>query len=105
MKLLRAASERVTNSKPDLAIDAITGGAEIVLVGTLGKSPLIDTRVADQKFEVYNIVGKWEASLIPIVPNPFPNVAAALVIIGSDKRGTIFGIFDLSEEIGVSPWY
>ncbi|HKI68498.1 MAG TPA: glycosyl hydrolase 115 family protein, partial [Verrucomicrobiae bacterium] len=39
------------------------------------------------------------------VPNPMPGVDNALVIAGSDKRGTIYGIYDLSEEIGVSPWY
>ena len=37
--------------------------------------------------------------------DPFPGVATALVIAGSDKRGTIYGIYDLSEQIGVSPWY
>ncbi len=38
-------------------------------------------------------------------PARFPGVSQALVIAGSDKRGTIFGIYDLSEQIGVSPWY
>ena len=40
-----------------------------------------------------------------MVSNPLPNVERALVILGSDRRGTAFGIFTLSEEIGVSPWY
>lgn len=40
-----------------------------------------------------------------VVPNPLPGVDRALVIAGSDQRGTIFGIYDLSEQIGVSPWY
>ena len=39
------------------------------------------------------------------MPDPLPDVASALVICGSDKRGTIYGIYDLSEHIGVSPWY
>ena len=34
-----------------------------------------------------------------------PGIRSALVIAGSDKRGTIFGIYDVSEQIGVSPWY
>lgn len=104
-KLLQADIQRVTDTKPDLSIDAIPAGAEIVLVGTLGKSPLIDKLGADKKLNVADIAGKWEASLIQVIANPLPNVAAALVIVGSDKRGTIFGMFDLSEKIGVSPWY
>jgi hypothetical protein len=51
------------------------------------------------------IAGKWESFLIQAVPKPLPGVAGALVIAGSDKRGTIYGIYDLSEQIGVSPWY
>src|SRR5690606_25775486 len=39
------------------------------------------------------------------VKDPFPGVNEALVIAGSDKRGTIYGIYGLSQLIGVSPWY
>ena len=39
------------------------------------------------------------------VANPLPGVDQALVIAGSDKRGTIYGIYEISEQIGVSPWY
>jgi len=49
--------------------------------------------------------GKWEAFLIQVVNDPFPGVDKALVIAGSDKRGTIYGLFDLSRQTGVSPWY
>ena len=34
-----------------------------------------------------------------------PGVERALVIAGADRRGTIFGIYEVSEQIGVSPWY
>ena len=37
--------------------------------------------------------------------NPLPGVDEALVILGSDRRGTVYGIYELSEQIGVSPWY
>lgn len=49
--------------------------------------------------------GKWEKYLIQTVRNPLPGVDSAFVIIGSDKRGTIYGIYAISEQIGVSPWY
>ena len=48
---------------------------------------------------------RWESSVIQVVARPLPGVERALVIAGSDKRGTIFGVYDVSEQIGVSPWY
>jgi hypothetical protein len=95
----------VTGSQPDLLIDEIPATSEIVLVGTLGKSPLIDQLVKNGQLDVADIAGKWEASLLQVVDKPLANVERALVITGSDKRGTLYGMFDLSARIGVSPWY
>ncbi|MEP6674429.1 MAG: glycosyl hydrolase 115 family protein [Ferruginibacter sp.] len=78
---------------------------EIVIVGTIGKSALIDALIKSKKINVSSITGKWEHFLIQTISNPFPGVEKALVIVGSDKRGTIYGIYDVSEQIGVSPWY
>ncbi|MGA3131176.1 MAG: glycosyl hydrolase 115 family protein [Terracidiphilus sp.] len=78
---------------------------EAVLIGTIGKSGVIDNLVRAHKIDIREIQGKWEATLIQVVDNPQPGVRRALVIAGSDKRGTIYGIYDLSEQIGVSPWY
>lgn len=69
-----------------------------VIVGTIGKSKLIDRLVSEKKIDVSEIQGKWESFLIQTVDGN-------LVIAGSDKRGTIYGIYDVSEKIGVSPWY
>jgi hypothetical protein len=79
--------------------------AEVVLIGTIGSSPVIDRLISDRKIDVSDIQGKWESALIQIVDNPLPGIKRSLVIAGSDKRGTIYGIYDLSEQIGVSPWY
>jgi hypothetical protein len=79
--------------------------SNIVLIGTIGHSPLIDRLIATHKLDVSAIRGHWEMSVTKIVEHPLPGVARALVIAGADKRGTIFGIYDLSEQIGVSPWY
>uniref|UniRef100_E6PY85 Gylcosyl hydrolase 115 C-terminal domain-containing protein n=1 Tax=mine drainage metagenome TaxID=410659 RepID=E6PY85_9ZZZZ len=101
--------ERVTGLKPVLVADSISRGkvaAEgLVLIGTLGHSALIDRLVARHKIDTSAIAGKWESTLTEVVDHPLPGVRRALVIVGSDKRGTIFGMYDLSEEIGVSPWY
>lgn len=57
------------------------------------------------KVDVINTKGKWEAFTSTLVRNPTDGVDQALVLAGSDKRGTIFSLYDLSEQIGVSPWY
>jgi hypothetical protein len=109
--VIRAASdlgadiERVTGRKSAFADDIRHLPAQIILIGTLGKSAAIDQLVRDNKIDVSAISGKWESFLVQIVEKPLPGVASALVILGSDKRGTIYGIYDLSEQIGVSPWY
>ncbi len=93
---------RVTGFKPDIESSP---GEAAVIVGTIGRSRMIDDLVSRHKIDVAEIRGKWEASVTQIVRDPMPGVREALVIAGSDKRGTIFGAYDLSEQIGVSPWY
>lgn len=96
---------QVTGIKPDLMVAGIPKTDRIILAGTLGKSELIDQLVASGKLNVSELNGKWETSLIQIVDKPFPGIKQALVIAGSDKRGTIFGLFELSRQMGVSPWH
>nr|WKN35744.1 glycosyl hydrolase 115 family protein [Tunicatimonas sp. TK19036] len=103
---LQADIERVTQTKPELTVESQPPKTQnIVIIGTLGKSPEIDQLVKSKKLDVSAIEGKWEAFLLQVVKDPMPGVNQALVIAGSDKRGTIFGIYDLSRQIGVSPWY
>ena len=71
-----------------------------IIVGTLGKSSLIDEIVNRTKLDVSSIQGKWEAFLTKEVTNPLPGVKSAYVMIGSDKRGTIFALYDHSEQFG-----
>lgn len=97
--------ERVTGLVPALNDTGEVSGNEVVLIGTLGKNALIDRLVAAGKLDVSRINGRWEAFLIRVVEQPFPGVQRALVIAGSDKRGTLYGIYEVSEQIGVSPWY
>ncbi len=97
--------ERVAKIKPMLNLHGSPAGTQIILVGTLGKSALIGQLIEKKKLDVSDIAGKWETFLIQVVDKPFDHVQAALVIAGSDKRGTIFGMYDLAERIGVSPWY
>ena len=80
-------------------------GVDVVIIGTIGRSPLIDALMRKHKLDVSGIAGQWESAVTTIVEHPMPGVRRALVIAGADKRGTIYGIYDLSEQIGVSPWY
>ncbi|MFH7340091.1 glycosyl hydrolase 115 family protein [Streptomyces sp. KHY 26] len=103
---LRDDLERVTGVRPALSQDALPAGRrDIVLIGTIGRSPLIDRLVAAGKLDVTGIAGTWETSLEQVVDNPLPGIDRAFVIAGSDQRGTIYGIYDVSRGIGVSPWY
>jgi hypothetical protein len=98
--------ERVTGTKAELRCPtASSRSSDIILIGTIGRSPEIDRLIRAHKINVDAIHGKWEATQTQIVDHPARGVRRALVIAGSDKRGTIFGIYDLSAQIGVSPWY
>ncbi|KAF9730893.1 hypothetical protein PMIN01_10851 [Paraphaeosphaeria minitans] len=77
----------------------------VIIAGTIGKAPLIDSLVSAGKIDVLNIKGKWESFTSTLVEKPVEGIGQALVLIGSDKRGTIYAIYDVSEQIGVSPWY
>ena len=69
-----------------------------IIVGTIGRSKAIDCLIKQKKLDVKKIKGHWEGYCIDVVDGN-------LVIAGNDKRGTIFGIYEISRRIGVSPWY
>jgi hypothetical protein len=77
----------------------------VIITGTIGHSLLIDNLIKDNKLDVSKIEGKWESYISQVVKNPLDGLDWTLVIAGSDKRGTIYGLYDVSEQIGVSPWY
>jgi len=69
-----------------------------ILVGTIGKNRMIDHLIRQKKLDIRKVKGHWEGYCIDVVDGN-------LVIAGNDKRGTIYGIYELSKRIGVSPWY
>jgi len=105
VKLFQDDVFQVTSVKPEVRYGELPKSETVVLIGTLGKCELIDQLVTTGKLNVSDLRGKWETSLIQVVENPFPGTKHALVIAGSDKRGTIFGMFELSRQMGVSPWH
>ncbi len=102
---LQADIARVSAVSPQLVKDGALSGAHVVLIGTIGRSRMIDQLIAEHKLDVTAIDGKWESFLVQVIAKPFPGTDSALVICGSDRRGTIYGVYDLSEQMGVSPWY
>ena len=101
---LKADIERVTSKEPQLVTDGRASGC-CIIIGTLGKSKMIDDLVASGKLDAEDLKGKWESFVITTIDKPSDDIDKAMVIAGSDKRGTIYGIYELSEQIGVSPWY
>lgn len=96
--------ERVTGVKPALANRTVTATAKAsnaIIVGTLGRSALVDAVVNNTGLDVSSVQGNWEAFLAKEVKNPLPGIDSAYVIIGADKRGTIFSMYDHSEQFGM----
>ena len=71
-----------------------------IIVGTLGKSSLIQQIINSTGLDVSVIQGSWESFMSRVVYNPLPGIDSAYVIIGADKRGTIFSLYDHSEQFG-----
>jgi hypothetical protein len=105
---LAADIEAVTGRKP--RVGSASGptaptAPTAIIVGTLGRSALVDRLAASGKLAAGQLQGAWESFIVATVEKPLPGVAHALVIVGSDPRGTAFGVYELSQAIGVSPWH
>lgn len=99
--------KRVTGRRPD--VRKIVGWRDLprsaaVVAGTLGRSRLIEQLVGKAKVDVSDIRGKWESFLILTTEHPTHHTPL-LLVVGSDRRGTAFGLTSLCEQMGVSPWY
>ena len=94
---------KVSGSKTVLTSDAglkdkDAAGKPTILVGTIGHSAAIDQLIRQKRINGNLLKGKREKFIITVVDGQ-------LVIAGSDRRGTIYGIYELSQQMGVSPWY
>ncbi len=94
----------VTGVTPTVQNSTSNLGSHAIIIGTIGKSTVIDNLISQNKLDVTNISGKWESFVIQVVDNPVSGVSKGLVIAGSDKRGTIYGIYDVSDKLGVTAW-
>ena len=98
--VIHAAGDLQSDIKAVTGVDAtvVSDAADAhIIIGTIGKSAAVDALIADGSLDVSEISGEWEAFTLQ-------NIDGKLVIAGADKRGTMYGVYDLSEKMGVSPW-
>ncbi|MCR4570202.1 MAG: glycosyl hydrolase 115 family protein [Bacteroidales bacterium] len=96
--------ERVCGKRPFTGTADILPEGPAVVAGTIGHSALIDTLRARGQIDVREVEGRWESFLIQTLTLPGSRYPL-LVIAGSDRRGTAYGLTSLCEAVGVSPWY
>ncbi len=96
--------ERVCGKQAQLFNSPTSDTKQCIIVGSL-ESPYVKQLIKAKQLDEKELKGKVEKYIMTVVNNPLPGVDEALVIAGSDMRGTIYGVYELSEQIGVSPWY
>ena len=104
-RFLQADIEMVSGKKPLILKDPASAKSQFVIIGSVEGSSFLKKLADQKKLNLEAIKGKWEAYQIQVVENPLPGVSRVLVIAGSDRRGVAYGVFELSRQIGVSPWY
>ena len=97
--------ERVTGVRPEVRESAGDCSGTAVVVGTLGVSEAVETCLDAGGVDLPGVRGERESYAVVTVEAPLPGVDRAAVIAGSDRRGTAYGVYDLTREMGVSPWY
>ena len=93
----------LSGRQPIVAADLESAKGPAVIIG-LAKSPRIAAILKANRIDTSPIDGKWESYGRAVVPAPWDSKCKALLIFGSDTRGTIWGAIDLTREMGVSPW-
>ena len=103
--LLQQDIEMVTGKKPVLLYTIPATAKNIIIIGSIAKSKLVQQLIQQKKINIDKIKNKWEGYQLQSVAAPLKGIENALVITGSDRRGTAFAVFELSKQMGVSPWY
>ena len=91
--LLQNDIELVTGKKPVIVTDLSSASKNTIIIGTIEGSPIIKKLIAEKKIDISSLKGKWEAFQLQTISKPLKGIENALVIAGSDKRGTAYGVF------------
>ncbi|MDQ1085553.1 hypothetical protein QE390_000099 [Siphonobacter sp. SORGH_AS 1065] len=102
-QLLQQDIERVTGRKVPLVHTLDKIRQNVIAIGTMEQSGFLKQLATAQKLS--GMADTWEAYQIRLISNPSPTISQALVINGNDRRGVAYGVFELSRQLGVSPWY
>ncbi len=100
---LQTDAQAVTNVKPFIT-NTVTE-KRVLIIGSIDRSNWIKRLISSGKIPADELKGKREKYILCTIKQPLEGVEEAVVIAGSDKRGTIYGIYELSSQMGVSPWY
>lgn len=103
--LLQDDIEKVTGRKISLISKLDKPYKNIIAIGSIDRSSLLKELTEKKKLTISSITNKWEAYQVRNIINPFGHVENILTIAGSDRRGTAYAVFELSKQMGVSPWY
>lgn len=96
--------ELVTDILPELVTDRAKLSHTAMIAGTIGNNHIIDSLIAEGRLDVTELATRRESFMIAVVDNPCPELERGIVIVGSEKRGTLYGLYHISKLIGVSPW-
>lgn len=96
---------RVCGKKAPIKESSLSLSPLCVIVGSIDHNSTIKKLIKNQKIDVSEIKGQWESCLIQVVDNPMKGIKKALVVAGCDRRGTAYGLMEISQQMGVSPWY
>ncbi|HVF97075.1 MAG TPA: glycosyl hydrolase 115 family protein, partial [Flavisolibacter sp.] len=94
----------VSGYKPFVVTEVSKAKDAVIVVGSV-QSMLVQKFIGKESNLYKNLTGKWECFGLAVLNKPFPGITKALLVAGSDARGTAYGVFSLSEKIGVSPWW
>ncbi|HMH24678.1 MAG TPA: glycosyl hydrolase 115 family protein, partial [Puia sp.] len=103
--LLQEDIRKVTGRQPEIVHVLPASALNLIIIGSLDSSALIARLAGERRINGTDLKGKWEAYSLQVIDAPAKGIGKAMIIAGSDRRGTAFGIFELSRQIGVSPWY
>ena len=92
--------EKTTGLHPSMALDGKNLNQAVIAVtaGNGKTAKLLEQRIP----ELEKVKGKWEVYGFYLMEHPYPGVEQGLIIYGSDKLGTIYGLFHLSELLGIT---
>lgn len=96
--------EKVTGNRPQILTALPTPAPErLIIIGTT-HAPLLAELNARHALSLEGLADQWESALTTTLDAPLPGVRQALAVVGSDRRGAAFALFELSRQMGVSPW-